>query len=108
MGRILAPEFNAVSDERLKNFQFDLDPALALDLITQLRPVSFTWKTSPDGQPILGFMAQDVEQVIPNAVSRIATENFPDQRELNYNQLTAVAIGAIKEMNLKLTKTPLP
>lgn len=100
--RIIASEFNAVSDARLKDVQFDLEPSIALDLISQLRPVSFTWKSNPTGQPIIGFLAQDVESVIPNAVSQMATDNFPDQRELSYNQLTAVAIGAIKEINIKI------
>ena len=97
--RIIASEFNAVSDSRLKDVQFALSPSLALDLISQLNPVSYTWKNNPTGQPILGFLAQEVEGVIPNAVSKIATENFVDQRELNYNQLTTVAIGAIRQLN---------
>lgn len=100
-GRIMAPEFNAVSDARLKDVQFNLDPQIALNAITQLQPVSYTWKNNPNGQPIIGFLAQDVEQVIPNAVSKITTSNFSDQRELNYNQLIAVAIGGIKELDTR-------
>lgn len=102
-GRVMAPEFNAVSDERLKNVQFDLSPDVALNAISQLQPVSFTWKSNPTGQPILGFLAQDVEHVIPNAVSQIATANFPDQRELDYNQLIAVTVGAVQQLNTNYT-----
>jgi len=101
-GRVLAPEFNAVSDARLKDVQFELDPEMALSLITQLKPVSFKWKSDPDGQPVLGFLAQDVELIIPNAVSKVATANFSDQRTLDYNQLISVVIGAIKDIALKV------
>lgn len=102
-GRVLASDFNAVSDARLKDVQFSLDSNVALHAITQLNPVSFVWKSNPTGQPILGFLAQEVEQVIPNAVSKIATNNFSDQRELSYNQIVAVAVGAIKQQASEIT-----
>lgn len=101
-GRILSPEFNAVSDARLKNVEFNLDSDLALSLIEQLQPVSFKWKNQPDGQPVLGFLAQDIESIIPNAVSKVPTDNFLDQRSLDYNQLISVAIGAIKSLSTKV------
>ncbi|MDB5204254.1 MAG: hypothetical protein JWP09_282 [Candidatus Taylorbacteria bacterium] len=101
-GRIMAPEFNAVSDARLKNVNFELTSDVALGALLKLQPVSFNWKNEPNGQPILGFLAQDVETVIPNAVSKIATENFADQRMLDYNQITAVMVGAVKEIKIEL------
>jgi len=108
VGRIIAPEFNAVSDGRLKNVNFNLDSDLALDLISQLQPLSFNWKDQPDGQPVIGFIAQGVESVIPNAVSRMETANFSDQRSLDYNQLVAVSIGAIQALNLRTADFDLP
>lgn len=101
-GRILAPEFNAVSDARLKDVQFFISDEMALDSISRLQPVSFTWKKDPNGQPVLGFLAQDVEVVIPNAVSKISTENFTDQRSLDYNQIVTMLVGAIKEIKSKI------
>ncbi len=101
-GRILAPEFNAVSDGRLKNINFDLDSNLALDLIEQMRPVSFNWLAEPDGKPVLGFIAQDVQGVIPNAVSYIQGGVVENQLTLDYNQLTTVSIGAIKAIRESL------
>ncbi|MES2409099.1 MAG: tail fiber domain-containing protein [Patescibacteria group bacterium] len=101
-GRIMAPEFNAVSDARLKNVNFELTSDVALNALIKLKPVSFNWKNEPTGQPILGFLAQDVESVIPNAVSQVVTGNFPDQRMLDYNQITAVMVGAVKEIKIEL------
>jgi hypothetical protein len=99
VGRVDAQEFDATSDGRLKNVNFNLDSGLALNLLSKLQPVSFNWKDQPDGQPVLGFIAQDVEKSIPNAVSIKSTAKLPDQRMLDYNQITAVAVGAIKALN---------
>jgi hypothetical protein len=85
----------------LKDVQFKIDQKLALNLIAKLEPVSFTWKLNPTGQPILGFLAQDVEGIIPNAVSKLETANFADQRQLDYNQLITMSIGAIKELDAR-------
>ncbi len=101
-GRIIASEFNAVSDARLKDVQFNLDSKMALDAITKLQPVSFTWKDNPNGQPVLGLLAQEVELAIPNAVSKLQTDKFSDQREVSYNQIVAVMIGAIKEIKSQI------
>jgi hypothetical protein len=98
VGRILAPEFNAVSDARLKDVQFDLDSTVAFDAIKQLNPVSFTWKDSPNGQPVIGFLAQDVETIIPNAVSKVKGLLFDDQRTLDYNQIVAVLVGGVQKI----------
>ncbi len=102
-GRILAQEFNAVSDARLKDVQFDIGSNIALDAVNKLKPVSFTWKGNQTGQPVLGFLAQDVETVIPNAVSRVKGILFDDQRTLDYNQITAILVGAVQELSKKVT-----
>ena len=62
--------FSGVSDERLKENVADL--TLGLDEINELRPVTFDWKASDiDDVPNerYGFIAQEVEEVIPSMVS---------------------------------------
>ena len=62
--------FSGVSDERLKENVADL--TLGLDEINALRPVTFDWKASDiDDVPNerYGFIAQEVEEVIPSMVS---------------------------------------
>ena len=62
--------FSGVSDERLKENVADL--TLGLDEINALRPVTFDWKASDiDDIPNerYGFIAQEVEEVIPSMVS---------------------------------------
>jgi len=62
--------FSGVSDERLKENVANL--TLGLDEINALRPVTFDWKASDiDDVPNerYGFIAQEVEEVIPSMVS---------------------------------------
>lgn len=95
---LVGGEVDILSDERLKNIEFTLDSKLALKLVDRLNPISFKWKKNPDGPSTIGFSAQEVEKVIPNAVTAMKTDKFPDERNLDYNQILSVAVGAIKEL----------
>ncbi len=58
---------SCTSDIRLKK---DIHPiADGLEAIVNLKPITFRWKKSDDGISHPGFSAQDVEKVIPQAVS---------------------------------------
>jgi Chaperone of endosialidase len=68
------------------------DLELSLDVVKQLRPVSFVWK---DGQGAdLGFIAEEVEQADPLLASYLDGE----LNGVKYKQLTAVLVNAIQEM----------
>jgi hypothetical protein len=63
-----------------------------LDLITKLRPISFTWKQ--DGKRDLGLGAEDVEQIEPLLVNY----NSSGQVEgVKYDRINLVLINAIKQ-----------
>jgi hypothetical protein len=63
--------------------------------ILRLHPVGFKWKHQPEGGVQLGLIAQDVEAVIPEAVS------VPNARNpyyaIGYADLVPVLIRAIQE-----------
>jgi hypothetical protein len=69
-------EFAAVSDERLKTNIQDTD-VVGLDVINNLRLVKFDWNEtatqdagwSMTGHQKLGFIAQEVEQILPEFIS---------------------------------------
>ena len=69
-GRVIGKEFNAISDQRIKTNIRAVDTSHVLTVVNQLRPSSFnfihknTYKT--------GFIAQEVEAVIPEAVMKDA------------------------------------
>jgi hypothetical protein len=88
----------ALSDRRhKKNIAPLADGALAL--VSRLKPVSFEWIDPRDdgmkGRQI-GFIAQDIEPVIPEAVM---TENNPEKTKgLKYDSLIPVLTKAIQEL----------
>ena len=62
---------SSFSDERMKTGMKDLPRGNGLDAIMKLRPVTFHWKdksrNAKEGEQV-GFVAQEVEKVFPDAV----------------------------------------
>lgn len=56
--RIMAQEFDAPSDERLKNIRGEIPLNKAIDLITKITPIQFTWKNNSNAGLKVGFSAQ--------------------------------------------------
>jgi len=81
--------FNTSSDARLKNV---LGEAKGLDIINQLNPVNFEWKESGKIQD--GLIAQEIEPLIPEAVS---TNEHTGFYEMDYSKLVTPLIKAIQE-----------
>lgn len=85
------------SDRRLKKNILDLDNTLSKTL--QLRGVSYQWKDEYKSQRNqIGVIAQEVEAIYPEFVH--TDEN--GMKAVNYAQMTAVLIEAIKELNAKV------
>ena len=59
--------WSAVSDERLKDITGTYDNAL--QDISKIKPIKFTWKQHPENGPQVGVIAQSVVDVVPEAVS---------------------------------------
>ncbi|MBI4087577.1 MAG: tail fiber domain-containing protein [Candidatus Liptonbacteria bacterium] len=89
-GDVGATAFYYTSDARLKA---DIRPTGGLEIISGLRGVTFSWKNS--GKRSAGFIAQEVEQVLPEAVS---TDSATGLKSLNYGALSAPIVEAIKEL----------
>ena len=77
------------SDRRLKD---NIKPIAGLDIVEKLNGVTFNWKK--DGKPSAGVIAQDVEQVMPEAVST----NTKGMKSVSYDTLIAPLIEAVKEL----------
>ena len=82
------------SDNQLKT---GITPVSGLDIIEHLTGVSFHWKK--DGKPAMGVIAQEVEKVMPQAVM---TDEKTGIKSVEYDQLLAPTIQAIKELNAKI------
>ncbi|MDM8336435.1 tail fiber domain-containing protein [Mediterranea massiliensis] len=93
------------SDARAKTNIANLNQSL--DIIQRLRPVSYDFADNNNNLKFrkggngkeLGLLAQEVEQVLPNIVL-----TDPDGNKLiNYTNLIAVLIDAVKELNAKVS-----
>lgn len=80
----------SVSDENLKTNIAPIE--YGLDTILQLRPVTFTFKSSPSKSEI-GFIAQEVAPLIPEAVSAA-----DDHLCIAYGSLSAPIIRSIQQL----------
>jgi hypothetical protein len=91
---LTAGSFYASSDENLKK-----DIAVvegALDKLFQLRGVEFTWKENDVRSA--GVIAQDVEKVLPQAV----TNTDKGYKTVQYDALYALLIEAVKELSARV------
>jgi hypothetical protein len=89
------------SDERLKKDIKSLDKEKAVEQIKKLRSVEFNWReeASNDRRLQLGFIAQEVEQVIPEAVI-----NAEDTYLLDKGAIISVLVAAVQELTERLEK----
>ena len=86
-----------ISDERLKTGISNVTGAL--DKVAQLNGVEFTYKK--DGRRSAGVIAQDVEKVLPSAVTEKEMpfeEGSEKYKVVEYDALHALLIEAVKEL----------
>ena len=107
--------WGSTSDERIKTITGDY--ALGLNEIRALRPVDYVFKgndtSEPDGvsphramadgaRPFVGLIAQEVEQIFPDMVTRtsgyIDGEPVDDLRILNTSELIFALVNAVKTL----------
>ena len=94
---VTATTVNQTSDSRLKENIRPLENSLHNTL--QLRGVSYNWIDKAKSQSTqIGVIAQEVEEVYPEFVHT----NEEGMKSVNYSQMVAVLIEAIKELNTQI------
>lgn len=93
---------STISDERLKSDITPIDSAL--DKVDALRGVTFTYH---DGRESAGVIAQDVEPVLPQAVSEHAVplmtgDDETEYKTVNYDALIGLLIESVKELRAEV------
>ena len=83
-----ATTFNTSSDGRLKDVTGE---ARGLEVINELNPVAYNWKES--GQADEGLIAQEVLDIVPNAVTGSEEKYY----QMDYSKLVTPLIKAIQE-----------
>jgi hypothetical protein len=91
-----------ISDERLKENIKPIEGAL--DKVGQLSGYTFTYKA--DGKQSAGVIAQEVEAVLPSAVTEstlpLKTDDDVEYKTVQYDQLHGLLIEAIKELKAEI------
>ncbi|NCH88150.1 tail fiber domain-containing protein [Cronobacter dublinensis] len=109
-GEVRAVKFTNTSDERAK---FWIKPVeSALDKICQLRGVTYSMHTTVQNTVRnAGLIAQDVQKVLPEAVTEYEADKTTIDKEcrtienplsLDYNALSALYVEAFKEMRAEI------
>jgi len=88
-----ATTYNTSSDARLKDITGE---ARGLEVIKELNPVAYDWKA--DGKSDEGLIAQEVKELVPNAVS----ETEEGYYQMDYSKLVTPLIKAVQELTAKV------
>jgi hypothetical protein len=107
-------DFNDTSDQALKENISNITGGLSL--VKQLRPVNFDWKESGRGTGKAGFIAQEIEAILPNEISgddyaeEVIDEENPENnvtgsvgKSINVTGIVAHLTKAIQELEARIT-----
>jgi hypothetical protein len=89
------------SDRRIKKDIAALPESYGLSAVERLKPVTFHWRDPKSPQQLqMGLIAQDVQQVIPELVTRSGPTRYAPDGELGieYSGLVIPLIKAIQEL----------
>ncbi len=90
-----ATAYNTSSDARLKDVTGE---ARGLEVINELNPVAYNWKA--DGKADEGLIAQEVQEIVPNAVSGSEEEHY----QMDYSKLVVHLVKAVQELEQQATE----
>ena len=85
--------YNTSSDARLKDVTGE---ARGLEVINELNPVAYNWKA--DGKADEGLIAQEVQEIVPNAVSGSEEEMY----QMDYSKLVVHLVKGMKEQQTQI------
>jgi len=92
-----AASYPGWSDARMKT---NVQPITGgLEKVLSLRGVYYNWKSDPNKVRKMGLIAQEVKQVVPQAVEYYDNQ---DIHCLNYDGLAGVLVEAVKQLKAKL------
>ncbi len=89
--------YNTTSDIRLKQ---DIEPLKATDKLMDMNPVSYAWRADPDGPRSMGFIAQEMKEVMPEAVS-IGNDD-EGMMSMDYGRITPILVSALQDAHKKI------
>ena len=92
--------YNTTSDRRLKT---DIQPiANATDKLMAMNPVSHKWIADPEADAVVGFIAQEMQEIVPEAVS--GTPDGEEMMSMDYGRITPVLVAALQDAHKKIAE----
>ena len=71
-----------------------------VELVSQLRPVTYKWKNADDSAPIeYGFIAQEVEPVLP---SLVRTNAESGSKSVDYQKMVSILALSVQELSAQI------
>jgi hypothetical protein len=89
--------YNTTSDIRLKE---NIEPLKATDKLMEMNPVSYNWKSDPDGPRNVGFIAQEMQKIVPESVNISEDEN--KTMGMDYGRITPILVSALQDAHKKI------
>jgi len=89
-----ATSISAISDVRLKENIVDLETGLSE--VLALKPRRFDWKNG-DATNVAGFIAQEVETVLPDLIGDYKDNNIDDLKSVKMGDMLPTLVKAIQE-----------
>ena len=91
--------YNTSSDIRLKT---NIEPINnSTQKIMAMNPVKHKWKADQDADAVHGFIAQEMMEIMPEAVS--GDPEGEEMMSMDYGRITPVLVAALQEANKKIT-----
>jgi hypothetical protein len=85
--------YSTTSDRRLKeNIQTLTD---ATDKLMAMNPVEHTWKADPEADPVHGFIAQEMMDIVPEAVT--GDPEGEEMMAMDYGRITPIIVAALQD-----------
>jgi hypothetical protein len=85
--------YNTTSDRRLKDNITTITDGK--EKLLAMNPVTHTWKADPDAPAVHGFVAQEMLEVIPEAVS--GDPDSDEMMSMDYGRITPVIVAALQD-----------
>ena len=90
--------YNTTSDIRLKT---DIEPIKdSTEKLMSMNPVEHKWKADQDADSVHGFIAQEMEKIVPEAVS--GDPEGEEMMSMDYGRITPIIVGALQDAHNKI------
>jgi len=90
--------YNTTSDRRLKNNIETITNGT--DKLMAMNPVTHGWKADPEAGAVHGFIAQEMMDIVPEAVS--GDPESDEMMSMDYGRITPVLVAALQDAHKKI------